>query len=442
MNLTLTRRLWMGFALMALLTLTSTLVGWYNLRFISQVEKDNTQALIPTMNMARQLSEASAWELFAAQNLTSADNEKMWQAQGRMLTAQSLKINALLQALREQGFDTTAIEQQEQEISRSLRQQGELVGQRLQLRQQQQQLSQQIVAAADEIARLAQGQANNAATSAGATQAGIYDLIEQDQRQAAESALDRLIDIDLEYVNQMNELRLSALRVQQMVMNLGLEQIQKNAPTLEKQLNNAVKILQRRQIRIEDPGVRAQVATTLTTVSQYSDLLALFQQDSEISNHLQTLAQNNIAQFAQFSSEVSQLVDTIELRNQHGLAHLEKASARGQYSLLLLGMVSLCALILILWRVVYRSVTRPLAEQTQALQRLLDGDIDSPFPETAGVRELDTIGRLMDAFRSNVHALNRHREQLAAQVKARTAELQELVIEHRQARAEAEKASQ
>ena len=90
---------------MALLTLTSTLVGWYNLRFISQVEKDNTQALIPTMNMARQLSEASAWELFAAQNLTSADNEKMWQAQGRMLTAQSLKINALLQALREQGFD-------------------------------------------------------------------------------------------------------------------------------------------------------------------------------------------------------------------------------------------------------------------------------------------------------------------------------------------------
>ncbi|MGC6744143.1 hypothetical protein ACP0HM_01810 [Escherichia coli] len=30
----------------------------------------------------------------------------------------------MLQALREQGFDTTAIEQQEQEISRSLRQQG------------------------------------------------------------------------------------------------------------------------------------------------------------------------------------------------------------------------------------------------------------------------------------------------------------------------------
>lgn len=51
-----------------------------------------------------------------------------------------------------------------------------------------------------------------------------------------------------------------------------------------------MKILQRRQIRIEDPGVRAQVATTLTTVSQYGDLLALYQQDNEISHRLQTHA--------------------------------------------------------------------------------------------------------------------------------------------------------
>ena len=47
---------------MAALTLISTLTGWYNLRFVSQVEQANTQALIPTMDMARQLSEASAWE--------------------------------------------------------------------------------------------------------------------------------------------------------------------------------------------------------------------------------------------------------------------------------------------------------------------------------------------------------------------------------------------
>ncbi|ROW37996.1 TMAO reductase system sensor histidine kinase/response regulator TorS [Citrobacter europaeus] len=442
MNLSLTKRLWIGFALMAALTLMSTLVGWYNLRFVSQVEQANTQALIPTMDMARQLSEASAWELFSAQNLTTADNENMWLAQGRMLTAQSLKITALLKTLREQGFDTSAIEQQEKEIAQSLSHQGEMVGERLKLREQQQQLSQQLVEATANVAEMARGHASNAATSAGATQASIYDLIESHQGQAAEHALDRLIDIDLEYYNQMNELRLSALRVQQMVMNLGNNQAQNNLAALENQLNAAVRVLHRRQIRIEDPVVRAQVADAINSISRYVDLLALYRQDNDITTRLQILSQNNIEQFTRFSSQVSQLVEIIGQRNQTGLAHLKQASQRGQTLLLLLGAVSLCLLILILWRVVYRSVTRPLAQQTQALQRLLEGDIDSPFPETAGVRELDTIGRLMDAFRASVHALNSHREHLAAQVKARTAELRSMVSEHRLARAEAEKANQ
>lgn len=165
----LTRRLWLAFALMAALTLLSTVIGWISLRVISQVEQTNTQALLPTMNMARQLSEASAYELFSAQNLTNADSEGVWLAQGKMLKAQSLKINHLLQALSEQGFNTSAIARQEKEIAQTLGQQGTLVGEILTLRARQQQLSRQIAEAAESIAAQAHGQANNAATSAGAT---------------------------------------------------------------------------------------------------------------------------------------------------------------------------------------------------------------------------------------------------------------------------------
>lgn len=216
----LTRRLWLAFALMAALTLLKTVIGWISLRVISQVEQTNTQALLPTMNMARQLSEASAYELFSAQNLTNADSEGVWLAQGKMLKAQSLKINHLLQALSEQGFNTSAIARQEKEIAQTLGQQGTLVGEILTLRARQQQLSRQIAEAAENIAAQAHGQANNAATSAGATQAGIYDLIESGKGDQAERALDRLIDIDLEYVNQMNELRVNALRFKQLIVTL------------------------------------------------------------------------------------------------------------------------------------------------------------------------------------------------------------------------------
>lgn len=158
MIFTLAKRLWMAFALMALLTLVSIFVGWYNLRVLTQSAQTNTLALIPTMNMARQLSEASAWELFTAQNLNNTDSAEMWQSQGRTLSAQKLKIDTLLQGLREKGFETIAIERQAYEIDHSLRQQGDLVDQRLKLHDQQQQLSQQIVAAAGEIANIAQSQ--------------------------------------------------------------------------------------------------------------------------------------------------------------------------------------------------------------------------------------------------------------------------------------------
>lgn len=283
----LTRRLWLAFALMAALTLLSTVIGWISLRVISQVEQTNTQALIPTMNMARQLSEASAYELFSAQNLTNADSESVWLAQGKMLKAQSLKINHILQALSEQGFTTSAIARQEKEIAQTLGQQGTLVGEILTLRAQQQQLSRQIAEAAEIIAAQAHGQANNAATSAGATQAGIYDLIESDKGDQAERALDRLIDIDLEYVNQMNELRVNALRFKQLIVTLKDAQGLNDADETDEKLNQLVRILSRRQQRIEDPTVRAQIADALEKINQYTTLVTLFRKENAIREQLQ-----------------------------------------------------------------------------------------------------------------------------------------------------------
>lgn len=439
-NPSLTRRLWRAFALMAALTLGSVLAGGFSLHYIGRVEQANTQALMPTMNIARQLSEAGAYELFSAQSLSNADSESEWLAQGRMLTAQSLKISRLLDELRAQGFDTAAIARQETEITRTLGEQGELVGQRLQLRTRQRQLSRQIADAAGQIAGLAKGQASNAATAAGATQAGIYDLIEQRRQTPAAQALDHLIDVDLEYLTQMTELRLSALGVKQLIRMLEGDEGRQAPAALGDRLTEAVRIVQRRQQRIEDPRVRLRTEQALQTVMAYQTLVALYRQENDIRTRLQTLSQNNLDLFTHFSTEISRQVNDIEQRNAGALGQLQQARRLGLLWLTILGVTALLALCLILWRVVWRLVSRPLAQQTGALQRLLDGDVDSPFPETAGVAELDTIGRLMEAFRTSVRALQHQGQHLAGQVQARTAELQALVVEHRQARAEAEHA--
>lgn len=80
MNLTLTRRLWMGFALMALLTLTSTLVDGTTCA-LSAVERQHS-GIDSYHEYGAPVERSQRLGTFAAQNLTSADNEKMWQAQG------------------------------------------------------------------------------------------------------------------------------------------------------------------------------------------------------------------------------------------------------------------------------------------------------------------------------------------------------------------------
>ncbi|PIF23929.1 two-component system, OmpR family, sensor histidine kinase TorS [Candidatus Pantoea floridensis] len=438
-NTSLIRRLWLAFALMALLTLLSVATGWLNLRYVGRVEQADTQSLLSSMNMARHLSVASARVLFSAQQLLSAQDEQEWQVQRTMLGKQSQKIVYLLHQLSAQGFDTRAMVQLETANRQAIIQQGDVVHQRLQLTQQQRQLSDNIGAAAHRIVDLAQGQASNAATAAGATQAGIYDLIEQQHTAAAGQALDRLIDVDLEYLNQMGELRLIALRVEQIVMTL--KRYNGAAEPAETPLAELIQVLHRRQQRVEDPRIRQDIREALAIVAHYTTLLEMCQQQQRLHAQLATLSQQNFTLFSRFSSEMERQVSEIEQRNAEALSRVNRARVLGTVALALLGVMALLTLSLVLWRLVYRSVSLPLARQTDALQRLLDGDLDSPFPSSGNARELNTISRLMEAFRTNVRALQYQQQHLAELVKNRTEELQALVVEHHQARADAEQAN-
>lgn len=81
------------------------------------------------MNMAGQLSGQQLTSSFSRKNLTNADSEGVWRLTQE--DAGSLKINHLLQALSEQGFNTSAIASKEKLHWRAT---GTLVGEILTLR--------------------------------------------------------------------------------------------------------------------------------------------------------------------------------------------------------------------------------------------------------------------------------------------------------------------
>lgn len=135
----------------------------------------------------------------------------------------------------------------------------------------------------------------------------------------------------------MSELRLSALRVQQMVMALESGRGRQALSEQEERLSQALRILQRRQQRVEDPRIRAQIARALGQVAQYRTLVDLYRQDNDIYARLQVLSQNNLDLFTRFSAEISRQVSDIELRNATALGHLQQARRLGLTWLMLLG---------------------------------------------------------------------------------------------------------
>jgi two-component system sensor histidine kinase TorS len=427
--------------LMSLLTLLCSLVGWFELRIIGDIEQRSTHSLIPTMNIARELSEASASELLSAQNLSTVEDHKERETQSKILATQSLRIRSLLRALHQQGFDTTSIEQQEAQIAHSLLEQEALVLRKLNLTELRQQLLTRIMDANADVATLAKGQQNIATTAAGATQAGLYDLMERRHLEQAKRALDRLIDIDWEYQNQMSELRLSATRVNQLLIQLSKQNLQPVSHALTSAIAEHVRILRRRQQRVEDPQIRQEIGSRLTVVEQYPQLVTLYQQLFDIHQQLQQQSRDNLQTYTQFSSEINRQVNRIEQHNIQALEQLAQTRKHGQYWLIALSVLTLLLLLLILWRVVWRSVTLPLARQTAALKRLLQGDLNSPFPNASHADELNTIGRMMEAFRTNTLQLQHQQQHLQNLVAQRTAELESLVKRHNQARGEAEQAN-
>ncbi|MNV50818.1 Sensor protein TorS [compost metagenome] len=102
-------------------------------------------------------------------------------------------------------------------------------------------------------------------------------MIEQHRNQAAEQALDRLIDIDYEYQNQMAELRLNAIQIEHLILLLEKELAERAPAELISRIGNYVRILQRRQERVEDPLTSEKIARELQTLERYQQLAALYQ---------------------------------------------------------------------------------------------------------------------------------------------------------------------
>ena len=436
-------KLLLAFSLMALLTLSASLLGWVGLSHLRQLEQ-GVQQTLADQELARTLSRLSGEIQSASRLLATATSEQEREHQGRLLTLQGQQLQQVLAQLG-RGQGSTSLDQLSQSIIGNLGQQGWLVGERLTLMTQGEAQRARLVAAAGQIAELARSQMENAET---VMVAGLGSLYQQQRAQAA-MTLDRLLEQDLDWLEQMTELRHRTLMQQQRIEEMWRSERQEQLQTLLQEGQRELAILQLRAGAVTDPARRQAVEQALTVLAQSDKLVQLRSDWLGKGEALRVLANANEALMSSLNQQVGELVS----RARDSLGQSQQALSQRlrllEQALMGIGLLTLLLLMLLMWRMVYGRIVWPLQRAVAGMSRLARGDL-APLEPIAGTGrdELAELGRALQVFRDNAVELGRYQRELESRVEERTGQLShanerlnEEVEKQRQARAEAEQAN-
>ncbi|KRW60659.1 TMAO reductase [Aeromonas allosaccharophila] len=436
-------KLLLAFSLMALLTLSASLLGWVGLSHLRQLEQ-GVQQTLADQELARTLSRLSGEIQSASRLLATATSEQEREHQGRLLTLQGQQLQQVLAQLG-RGQGSTSLDQLSQSIIGNLGQQGWLVGERLTLMAQGEAQRARLVAAAGQIAELARSQMENAET---VMVAGLGSLYQQQGGQAA-LTLDRLLEQDLDWLEQMTELRHRTLMQQQRIEEMWRSERQEQLQTLLQEGQRELAILQLRAGAVTDPARRQAVEQALTVLAQSDKLMQLRSDWLGKGEALRVLANANEALMSSLNQQVGELVS----RARDSLGQSQQALSQRlrllEQALMAIGLLTLVLLMLLMWRMVYGRIVWPLQRAVAGMSRLARGDL-APLEPIAGAGrdELAELGRALQVFRDNAVELGRYQRELESRVEERTGQLShanerlnEEVEKQRQARAEAEQAN-
>ncbi|ALP41039.1 TMAO reductase system sensor histidine kinase/response regulator TorS [Aeromonas schubertii] len=438
-------RLLIAFSLMALLTLGASLLGWLGLGHIATLAQ-RMERTLPALDSARELARVGGDILTTSRLLVASDSEAERTRQGQRLTLEGRRLVALVESLDREGDGArrARLEQLQLALIGNLGRQGLLVGERLSLEQQGLNLRETLVSDAGEVAELARSQMENAQSLLVAGMGELYGLTGS----AARVRLDTLFDRDLDWLEQMTELRHRALALQQRIEEMGRAASGNEVTALMRQTDQDLAVLALRAHALADPDRQGAARAALTRLAQAERLGRVRGQWLDTERMIGELGERNQQLMETMNGEVAELVAQERARldeRQHLLAERLRLLTR---ALALIGLISLVLMGILMVRVVQRGILAPLQEATGAIERLAHGELEVALPNPAGSDELAAMGEALEVFRRNAIELRGYQSELEQRVSERTQALNEAndrlaleVARQKEARAEAEQAN-
>ncbi|NAX45134.1 TMAO reductase system sensor histidine kinase/response regulator TorS [Vibrio sp. V17_P4S1T151] len=458
------RKLMLSFSAMALLVLLSALIGVFGFSLVAKTERNVVNSAIPSMLEARQVSELSTRIITSVQMLTNSKTEQERQQYGKALFDQ---LQSLLNHIKQLGADSfdsellTRLENDVQSVIDTLAQLGITVERKLYLAHDLSVRVEEMRQLALQLEELTRTQVLNTSTIAVANVTHIYDLLQANKTSQAYKALDALVEVDLDLSERLHELHLLAFKmlshIEETRTVTDVERIQQ----IQTEFLHNLTIMQRRVRAVEDPTRSKQMTELLNELEKRKVVFSVLQQRYDNEQVAKSLTQNTLVQFSDLNTTVSRLVDDSNRTTTHAVAQLSTTLNMAQYTLTLLTLVGLLIAAFIMWKVVYLSVVKRLAEYSSALLSIAKGQLQVEVA-VQGEDELAQMGQAIITARNTAQslkvvaeseaqareALQEHKEHLEEVVTERTEQLQHTneklnmeVLNHAKARNLAEQAN-
>ncbi len=427
-------KLYLAFGSIFLLAVVASSIGWKGFQRVTDSQNSVIDHAIPGLRQAHRLSALNASIGAASRQLLRASDEPERVKISSALFSEVNQVNALIDDFQQKGFSSGSLKPLRETvriIETRLRLQDELVRRRIHQQAHFTQLAASLIATTEELNDLADSLVANAAAATTAITSNLYDLVENDaDKQQLYNVFDRIVEVDLDAMERMYELRLRSANLNGLFNRVAKESELKELDSLRQRTAETISILKRRVSEINDPQRRRQASELLVAMEVDNGPLYVY----GIFETRVTLLQirKSLTGLSLETGEASQKLNAIvsEL-NAAGGKLINRVSTTAKESLdtsrQLFGGISIILLLVaaaILWWFIKRNVVRRLLSLQSATHSITNGDYDIEIV-VEGHDELTDMGRALRGFRNNAI----HNRKLDEELRQHKAHLEELVEE-------------
>lgn len=465
-------RLFLAFLCITGLSLTSGIVSWLILRNIADAQAVVNAQALPAVAATQRTAELSAKLIATAPALAAVRSRAELQAEQTKLAGLSQEIVKSLAEVRRLSIDPELVEAFAGSVEKmlgNLKQNNELVRQRLDEDKAYRDGADATAEAAQSILLLSETLISNASAGASAVTASLYGLIgDPTRREDAYMALDRLIEHDIYLMERMYELRHRSAQISLLINRLSRAESKAEIGEISGIFQDHVRVIQRRILSIDDPVRRKQgleffgaVEAAAGDVPVAGSIFGRRQHVIDLADSLDAMAQAN-RDLAVTQNQVARNI--LDRSDEFARTTAERADNAVRIGVIVLVVTLLGAILAsgaIVWFYVERNLVRRLGGLSRAMQRLTAGDLDVAVTDT-GDDELRSMAVAVNQFRDESRRrleLEQERERITTELRRHREELQQLVeeqteqirlvntrlrqeaIDHGEARARAEQAN-